>query len=129
MHTSLPFSTGPFDFSADTLAKEATRMQEKMRAGLDTLREVGDIGYGATPKEEVWSDGKVVLYRADRMHDGAIAIEPRYTHVDPDGGWAEVCSQLELVNVGGDPLAIIDEPIVARVAEHLRTLLADSGSR
>jgi len=69
-------------------------------------------------------DGKVVLYRADRMHDGAIEIEPRYTHVDPDGGWAQACPQLELVSVGGDHLAIIDEPVVSKVAEHLSTVLA-----
>lgn len=63
MDTSALFSTGPFAFDADALAQEAVRAQEKMRAGLDTLREVGDIGYGATPKEEVWRDDKVVLYR------------------------------------------------------------------
>ncbi len=68
-------------------------------------------------------DGKVVLYRADRMHEGAIEMEPRYTHVDPDGGWAQACPQLELVQVGGDHLAIIDEPIVSRVAEHLAAVL------
>jgi polyhydroxyalkanoate synthase len=37
--------------------------QNKLRAGLDTLREVGDIQYGATQREEVWRDGKVALYR------------------------------------------------------------------
>ncbi len=68
--------------------------------------------------------GKVVLYRADRMHEGAIEIEPRYTHVAPDGGWADACPQLELVSVGGDHLAIIDEPIVSRVAEHLSAVLS-----
>ena len=69
-------------------------------------------------------NGKVVLYRAERMHDGAIEMEPRYTHVDPDGGWAVACPQLELVNVGGDHLAIIDEPIVSKVAEHLSAALS-----
>ena len=69
-------------------------------------------------------DGKVVLYRADRMHEGAIEMEPRFTHVEPDGGWAQACPQLELVNVGGDHLAIIDEPIVSKVAEHLSAALS-----
>src|SRR5699024_2746008 len=32
-------------------------------AGLQSLREVGDFDYGATPRQEVWRDGKVVLYR------------------------------------------------------------------
>lgn len=73
--------------------------------------------------------GRVVLYRADRMHEGAIEIEPRYTHVEPDGGWAEVCPQLELVSVGGDHLAIIDEPIVSKVAEHLSAVLTAGVNR
>ncbi|MGZ6833802.1 MAG: thioesterase domain-containing protein, partial [Mycobacteriaceae bacterium] len=74
-------------------------------------------------------DGRVVLYRADRMHEGAIEIEPRYTHVEPDGGWAEVCPQLELVSVGGDHLAMIDEPIVSKVAEHLSAVLIGGVNR
>ena len=57
------FNTGPLNFSPDALAQEAMRAQDKLRAGLETLREVGDISYGATAKEEVWRDGKVVLYR------------------------------------------------------------------
>ncbi|MGO4260653.1 class III poly(R)-hydroxyalkanoic acid synthase subunit PhaC [Lysobacter sp. TAB13] len=55
--------TAPINFSAESLAQEAAAAQGKLRAGLDTLREVGDIDYGATEREEVWRDGKVVLYR------------------------------------------------------------------
>ncbi|MGY0798403.1 class III poly(R)-hydroxyalkanoic acid synthase subunit PhaC [Lysobacter sp. A286] len=57
------FNTGPLDFSPETMAKDAIQMQARLRAGLDTLHEVGDISYGATPRQEVWRDGKVVLYR------------------------------------------------------------------
>jgi polyhydroxyalkanoate synthase len=55
--------TAPINFSAESLAQEAMAAQNKLRAGLDTLREVGDIDYGATEREEVWRDGKVVLFR------------------------------------------------------------------
>ncbi|ALN85656.1 poly(R)-hydroxyalkanoic acid synthase, class III, PhaC subunit [Lysobacter capsici] len=55
--------TAPINFSAESLANEAMAAQNKLRAGLDTLREVGDIQYGATQREEVWRDGKVALYR------------------------------------------------------------------
>lgn len=55
--------TAPINFSAESLANEAMAAQNKLRAGLDTLREVGDIQYGATDREEVWRDGKVALYR------------------------------------------------------------------
>ncbi|RNF85254.1 class III poly(R)-hydroxyalkanoic acid synthase subunit PhaC [Montanilutibacter psychrotolerans] len=54
---------GPLNISAESLANEAMQAQGKLRAGLDTLREVDDVEYGATAKEEVWRDGKVVLYR------------------------------------------------------------------
>jgi len=54
---------GPLNFSADGLAREAMRLHSKLAAGLGTLREVEDVTYGATDREEVWRDGKVVLYR------------------------------------------------------------------
>ena len=55
--------TGPLKLTAEELAQEAMRMQSKLAAGLETLREVDDFDYGATQKQEVWRDGKVVLYR------------------------------------------------------------------
>ncbi|WP_460761849.1 class III poly(R)-hydroxyalkanoic acid synthase subunit PhaC [Lysobacter fragariae] len=53
----------PFSFTAESLAQEAMQVQNKLRAGLDTLHDVDDVTYGATAREEVWRDGKVVLYR------------------------------------------------------------------
>jgi polyhydroxyalkanoate synthase len=55
--------TGPLNISPGRLAEEAARFQQKLGAGLQTLREVDDVDYGATAKEEVWRDGKTVLYR------------------------------------------------------------------
>src|SRR3546814_16588862 len=55
--------TGPLDITPDRLAAGAAAFQQKLVAGLDTLREVVDVDYGATDKEEVWRDGKVVMYR------------------------------------------------------------------
>ncbi len=54
---------GPLDFSPDALAAEALRMQHKLGAGVDTLRQLDEVTYGATHKQEVWRDGKIVLYR------------------------------------------------------------------
>ena len=54
---------GPLGFTPQSLAEEAMQAQAKLAAGLDTLREVEDVDYGATKREEVWRDGKVVLYR------------------------------------------------------------------
>ena len=53
----------PFDLSPEKLADEALTLQQKLGAGLSTLGELGDVHYGVTDKEEVWRDGKVVLYR------------------------------------------------------------------
>ena len=55
--------TGPLKLTPEELAQEALRMQSKLAAGLETLREVDDFDYGATQKQEVWRDGKTVLYR------------------------------------------------------------------
>lgn len=54
---------GPLDITVDKLTQEAMTLQQKLGAGLNTLREVDDIDYGATQRQEVWRDGKVVLYR------------------------------------------------------------------
>lgn len=55
--------TGPLSIGPGKLAEEAARFQHKLGAGLQTLREVDDVDYGATAKQEVWRDGKVALYR------------------------------------------------------------------
>lgn len=54
---------GPLNFSVQGLVAEAMQAQAKLGAGLNTLREVDDVQYGATRKEAVWRDGRVVLYR------------------------------------------------------------------
>jgi len=46
-----------------SIADEMSRVQAKLSAGLETLRDVGNFDYGATEREEVWRDGRVALYR------------------------------------------------------------------
>jgi len=55
--------TSPLKLTPEELAQEALRMQSKLAAGLETLREVDNFDYGVTQKQEVWRDGKTVLYR------------------------------------------------------------------
>ena len=55
--------TSPLKLTPEELASEALRMQSKLAAGLETLREVDNFDYGVTQKQEVWRDGKTVLYR------------------------------------------------------------------
>lgn len=54
---------GPLNLTPQGLATEAMQLQAKLGAGLGTLREVDDVDYGATKREEIWRDGKVALYR------------------------------------------------------------------
>lgn len=64
-------------------------------------------------------DGHVTLYMADRYHDDAIFFEPRYAIRQPDGGWGEYVSELEVVPIGGEHIQAIDEPYIAKVGAHL----------
>ncbi len=54
---------GPLNFTTESLVEETIKLQRKLTAGIQTLREMDDVDFGATPREEVWRDGKVVLYR------------------------------------------------------------------
>ncbi|WP_194861674.1 non-ribosomal peptide synthetase, partial [Dietzia sp. SYD-A1] len=73
----------------------------------------------------VGAEVSFVLYRAERMHEGAIELEPRYAHVDPDGGWGRIVSDLEVVQLKGDHLAVVDEPVVGTVGKHLARRLSE----
>ncbi|MEP9417353.1 polyketide synthase Pks13 [Gordonia sp. VNQ95] len=70
-------------------------------------------------------DGKVVLYRADRMHDGAIELEPQWAEIDEDGRWGEVVDDLEIIHIGGDHLSIVDEPFIGKIGADLTRRLSD----
>ena len=64
-------------------------------------------------------DVPVLLFRAERMHDGAIELEPNYAHIDLDGGWSAIVEELEIIQLNGDHLAIVDEPEIGKVGAHM----------
>ncbi|MFC8045056.1 polyketide synthase Pks13 [Nocardia sp. NPDC057353] len=68
-------------------------------------------------------DGDVVLYLADRYHDGMIELEPRYAERKPNGGWGEYLPNLDVIEIAGDHLQIIDEPRVGRIGADLSARL------
>lgn len=76
-----------------------------------------------TTVEPTRFDGKVILYRADRMHEGAIELEPQWAHIDEDGRWGEVVDDLEIIYVGGDHLGIVDEPYIGKIGADLTARL------
>ncbi|WP_080791800.1 type I polyketide synthase [Corynebacterium pacaense] len=61
----------------------------------------------------------VLLFRAERMHEGAIELEPSYATIDPDGGWSVIVEELEIIQLRGDHLAVVDEPEIGTVGAHL----------
>ncbi|MEX3504332.1 polyketide synthase Pks13 [Corynebacterium sp. LK2510] len=65
-------------------------------------------------------DVPVILFRAERMHDGAILLEPAYAHIDEDGGWGAIVDDLKIVHLPGDHLAVVDEPAVGTVGKHMK---------
>lgn len=77
-----------------------------------------------------WADVRVpvMLFRAERMHDGAIELEPRYAQIDPDGGWSAIVDQLDIIQLHGDHLAVVDEPEIATVGAHLTKRIEEMGS-
>ncbi|WP_459548791.1 polyketide synthase Pks13 [Nocardia sp. X0981] len=73
-------------------------------------------------------DGEVVLYLADRYHDGIIELEPRFADRLPNGGWDEYLPDLEIVHIPGDHLQIIDEPRIGRIGADLTAKLTQISS-
>ncbi len=69
--------------------------------------------------------GPVTLYMADKYHDDAIALEPAYATREAHGGWGPVVKNLEIVEIGGDHLAIVDEPYIGRIAAHMTKKLEE----
>ncbi|WP_330251241.1 polyketide synthase Pks13 [Nocardia sp. NBC_00565] len=69
-------------------------------------------------------EGDVVLYLADRYHDGAIELEPRFAHRLPNGGWDEYIPNLEVIHIPGDHLQIVDEPRIGKIGADLTAKLA-----
>ena len=53
----------PVQIRPDQALEELTNFSQKLGHGLQNLMEVGDIPTGVTPKEPVYHEDKMVLYR------------------------------------------------------------------
>jgi len=58
----------PIRISPQAAIEEAAKFQQKLTAGLKTLRELDEVDYGASAKEEVYREDKLVLYRFKGAH-------------------------------------------------------------
>ncbi|MRH86131.1 acyltransferase domain-containing protein [Nocardia sp. SYP-A9097] len=64
-------------------------------------------------------EGHVVLYLADRYHDGIIELEPRFGERLPNGGWEQHIPDLEIIHIPGDHIDIVDEPRIGVIGADL----------
>ncbi|MBN8481150.1 MAG: class III poly(R)-hydroxyalkanoic acid synthase subunit PhaC [Xanthomonadales bacterium] len=54
---------GPVRIEPAKLVDEAIRFQKKLAAGAEVLRKLDDVEFGCTPKEEVYREDNLVVYR------------------------------------------------------------------
>ena len=54
---------GPIRIQPQAAAEELSKIGNKLAAGAKVLRQVDDVDYGATVKEEIYREDKLVLYR------------------------------------------------------------------
>src|SRR5262249_27184341 len=54
---------GPLKIDPQKAFDETLKFNQKLAAGLKTLREMDDVSYGATAREEIYREDKLVLYR------------------------------------------------------------------
>ena len=112
------------EFLANTDASEhglAAGVLEHQRASFVDNQILGKVDL------QRWADVDlpVLLFRAERMHDGAIMLEPAYAEIDPDGGWGAIVDDLTIVQLPGDHLAVVDEPAVGIVGKHISEWIAE----
>ncbi|ARV65941.1 polyketide synthase [Corynebacterium glutamicum] len=106
------------DFLANTDASEhglSAGVLEHQRASFVDNRILAKLNFADWANVEA----PVILFRAERMHDGAIELEPNYAKIDQDGGWSGIVNDLEIVQLNGDHLAVVDEPEIGTVGAHL----------
>ena len=65
----------PFELDPDTLAEELREFNERLLQGVNTFTEIGDVDVGATAKEEIYKEDKLVLYQYE-SHDKKEKIAP-----------------------------------------------------
>ena len=112
------------DFLANTDASEhglAAGVLEHQRASFVDNRILNHLDLHR------WDDVTVpvMLFRAERMHDGAIELEPNYAKIDADGGWSAIVDKLDIIQLHGDHLAVVDEPEIGTVGAHLSRRIAE----
>lgn len=71
-------------------------------------------------------DGRVLLLRAREPYAAGRELEPRYHRTDRAAGWDALCPRLDVLDVAGDHLSVVDPPHVEAVATHLTAALAES---
>jgi phthiocerol/phenolphthiocerol synthesis type-I polyketide synthase D len=67
-------------------------------------------------------DGKVLLFRAEQPHPLTTELDPRYLRTDRALGWDAFCPDLDIHDVPGDHISMVDPPNIDVIAAVLREL-------
>ena len=59
---------GPIQLEPNQVAAELSRFGEKLAKGMKVLKEVPEVHYGASDKQEIYREDKVVVYRFTSKH-------------------------------------------------------------
>ncbi|HEX6357569.1 SDR family NAD(P)-dependent oxidoreductase, partial [Actinophytocola sp.] len=68
-------------------------------------------------------EGKVLLFRAEQPHPLTTELDPRYLRADRALGWDAYCPHLEVLDVPGDHISMVDPPNIDVLAERVSATL------
>jgi phthiocerol/phenolphthiocerol synthesis type-I polyketide synthase D len=103
-----------------------TRLKERMRGMGEAVLEHQYTSYVDARVAERYQPepygGKVLLFRAEQPHPLTTELDPRYLRTDRALGWDAFCPDLDIHDVPGDHISMVDPPNIDVIAAVLREL-------
>ena len=104
---------GPLNITAEALAEEAGKVQRKLEAGIGTLRDMDEVHFGVTAREEVWRDGKTVLYRfrGDKPPTAKVTATTPHEEVSPHTSGTAIPAPRVIQRLGPLPIVLLTHSV------------------
>ena len=103
-----------------------TRLKERVRGMGEAVLEHQYTSYVDARVAERYRPepygGKVLLFRAEQPHPLTTELDPRYLRTDRALGWDAFCQDLDIHDVPGDHISMVDPPNIDVIAAVLREL-------
>ena len=81
---------GPLKLDAAGVFAEAQKFQKKLTAGMKVLGTLDDVQFGVTPKDEIYREDKLVVYRF--RGDRKPTTGPTWSICRKTNRWCATCS-------------------------------------